>query len=271
MVGFIGAGRMAQVLSGSITKRGLIKPENVISSDVIPKMLKQIGALGVKTTTDNKEVVRTSKIVCLAVKPIVVAPILREISTEVTRDHLIVSIAAGVSTRTLERLLPPQSRVVRVMTNTPCLVNEGCSVFSPGQHALPADLETVSKLFSNVGICEDAPEYLMDTVTGLSGSGPAYAYVAVEALADGAVEMGLTRETAQRLAAQAMLGAAKMVLETGKSPGQLKDEVCSAGGTTIAAIHSLEKGGFRGVLMDAVVKSTIRSREIGKKLNDDYD
>lgn len=264
-VGFIGSGRMAQAMARGFISTGIIKANNITASDPDPRMLKHIATLGVTTTENNKEVVNKSKMVVLAVKPNIVPPVLREVSEVVSRDKIVVSIAAGVTLNTIEDNLPPNSRVIRVMPNTPALVLAAASVLAPGSKSLPEDNDLVSELLRCIGICETGSEGLLDAVTGLSGSGPAYAFAAIESLADGGVLMGLPRDLATKLAAQTLLGAAKMVLESGKHPGQLKDEVCSPGGTTIAAMHKLEKGGFRGSLIDAVQAATNRAKELGAK------
>ncbi|KAK3087220.1 hypothetical protein FSP39_003266 [Pinctada imbricata] len=251
-VGFIGAGRMAQAMAKAFVAAEIVTPNNMRASDTMPQMLNIIKKFGVNTTSDNKEVVKNSNLIVLAVKPNIVAPVLQEVSEVMTRDKLIVSIAAGVTLNTLEQNLPRNTRVVRVMPNTPALVQEGASVLAPGSSASDDDKALVCSLFKCLGICEVGTEDQLDAVTGVSGSGPAYGFVAIEALADGGVLMGLPRDLSQRLAAQALLGAAKMVLETGKHPGQLKDEVCSPGGTSIAAMKKLERGGFRANLIEAV-------------------
>ncbi|GFT91843.1 pyrroline-5-carboxylate reductase 2 [Nephila pilipes] len=189
--------------------------------------------------------------------------VLKDITEHITPQHLVISVAMGITTRHIEKALPPKSRVIRVMPNTPALVREGASVFSCGSNTLEEDATTAHRIFTSVGICEEIEEYLLDAVTGLSGSGPAYMFMAIEALADGAVKMGIRRELAIKLAAQTLLGAAKMVLETGKHPGALKDDVCSPGGTSIQAVHELEKNGFRSALISAVEAATQRSKETG--------
>lgn len=264
-VGFIGSGRMAQAMAKGFISTGIIKANHITASDPDPRMLKHIASLGVTTTENNKEVVNKSKMVVLAVKPNIVPPVLREVSEVISKDKIVVSIAAGVTLHTIENNLPPDSRVIRVMPNTPALVQAAASVLAPGSKSLPEDKDLVSELLRCIGICETGSEGLLDAVTGLSGSGPAYAFAAIESLADGGVLMGLPRDLATKLAAQTLLGAAKMVLESGKHPGQLKDEVCSPGGTTIAAMHKLEKGGFRGSLIDAVQAATNRAKELGAK------
>ncbi|KAH9508285.1 Pyrroline-5-carboxylate reductase 2 [Bulinus truncatus] len=220
--------------------------------------------IGANTTKDNKLVVEKSEVIIIAVKPNIVSCVLKEVSPVVfTEKHLFVSIAAGITIKAIEQNLPSGTHVVRVMPNTPALVQAGASVMAAGSSAVPEDLDVVRAMLRTIGICEESPEYLLDAVTGVSGSGPAYAFAAIEALSDGGVKMGLSRELSTKLAAQTLLGAAKMVLETGKHPGQLKDEVCSPAGTTIAAMHVIEKKGFRGILMDAVEAATLRAKELG--------
>ncbi|GFT91845.1 pyrroline-5-carboxylate reductase 2 [Nephila pilipes] len=211
----------------------------------------------------RSHVASESRIIILAVKPPVIPKVLKDITEHITPQHLVISVAMGITTRHIEKALPPKSRVIRVMPNTPALVREGASVFSCGSNTLEEDATTAHRIFTSVGICEEIEEYLLDAVTGLSGSGPAYMFMAIEALADGAVKMGIRRELAIKLAAQTLLGAAKMVLETGKHPGALKDDVCSPGGTSIQAVHELEKNGFRSALISAVEAATQRSKETG--------
>ncbi|XP_050412666.1 pyrroline-5-carboxylate reductase 1, mitochondrial [Patella vulgata] len=263
MVGFIGAGRMAQAMAKGFISSGLVRAGNITASDHNQQCLQILQDLGAKTTRENQEVVTKSDLVVLAVKPHIVKPVLREVAPIVKSDTLFVSIAAGVTIESIESNLPVGTRVVRVMPNTPALVSAGASVLTKGTTASDTDSKLVKALLSSIGICEEGSESYLDAVTGLSGSGPAYAFVAIEAMADGGVKQGLPRDLALKLAAQTLLGAAKMVLETGKHPGQLKDEVCSPGGTTIAAIASLEKSGFRGALIDAVEVATLRAHALG--------
>ena len=204
-----------------------------------------------------------ANVLILAVKPQVLPAALKELAEQIGPDQLVVSIAAGIRLSVLESGLRPGTRVIRVMPNTPCLVGAGACGISTGSHATSRDMEIVSALLESVGIVEVIPEKLMDALTGLSGSGPAYVFQMIEALSDGGVLMGLPRKTATRLAAQTLLGSARMVLETGEHPGQLKDAVTSPGGTTIAGIHALESGGLRTALMNAVRASAIRSAELG--------
>lgn len=264
-IGFIGAGRMAQAMTKGFVTTGIIKAKNITASDADPRMLQFIKEFGVTTTQENKEVVDKSKVVVIAVKPNVVTKILKEVKEHVSKDKIVVSIAAGVPLSTFEQNLPPGSRVVRVMPNITVTVQAAASVIAPGTSVQLNDSELVRELFQSIGICEIGSENLLDAVTGLSGSGPAYGFIAIESLADGGVNMGLPRDLALKLAAQTLLGAAKMVLESGKHPGQLKDDVCSPGGTTIAAVQSLEKSGFRACLIDAVEAATLKAQELGSK------
>jgi pyrroline-5-carboxylate reductase len=198
------------------------------------------------------------------VKPQHVSEVLTEVRSELKPSHLIVSIAAGVPLKSISAIIGENSRVVRVMPNTPCLVGCGASAYAIGGGATSADAELVGKLLSTVGIAAKLPEKLLDAVTGLSGSGPAYVYQVIEALSDGGVLMGLPRDVATRLACQTVLGAAQMVLTTGQSPSVLKDAVASPGGTTIAGLHALESGVLRAALMNAVRAATLRSQELGE-------
>jgi pyrroline-5-carboxylate reductase len=200
----------------------------------------------------------------LAVKPQSMKALLEEIRPLLTERHLIVSIAAGVSLRQLADGIGARRRLVRVMPNTPCLVGASASAYTPGEGATAEDAALVERLLKAVGVAFRVPENLLDAVTGLSGSGPAFVYLMIEALSDGGVRVGLPRDAAAALAAQTVLGAAKMVLETGSHPGVLKDQVASPGGTTIAGLHALERGGVRGAIMDAVEAATRRATELGK-------
>eukprot|EP00914_Ancora_sagittata_P015456 GHVO01030586.1.p1 GENE.GHVO01030586.1~~GHVO01030586.1.p1 ORF type:complete len:277 (+),score=32.10 GHVO01030586.1:69-899(+) len=262
-VGFLGAGRMAQALSSGIIASGLVKPSNIIASDPETSILQYTSKLGAKTTQSNKEVVENSDVIVIAVKPNVVADLLKEIAPCVTKNHLVTSIAAGITLATLEGCLPPNTRVIRVMPNTAALVQAGATVISPGSKSTPEDAVLAEEIFSAVGICRVLPEKYLDAVTALSGAGPAYTFLAIEALSDGGVKMGLPRDVSTQLAAQTLMGAAKLLLDTNQHPGQLKDAVCSPGGCTIAGVHALESGGFRASLISAVEAATERTREMG--------
>ncbi|XP_021082666.2 pyrroline-5-carboxylate reductase 1, mitochondrial isoform X3 [Mesocricetus auratus] len=221
--------------------------------------------IGVNLTPHNKETVRHSDVLFLAVKPHIIPFILDEIGANIEDRHIVVSCAAGVTINSIEKKLTafqPAPKVIRCMTNTPVVVREGVTVYATGTHAQVEDGRLVEQLMGSVGFCTEVEEDLIDAVTGLSGSGPAYAFTALDALADGGVKMGLPRRLAVRLGAQALLGAAKMLLDSEQHPGQLKDNVCSPGGATIHALHVLESGGFRSLLINAVEASCIRTREL---------
>ncbi|XP_014382518.2 pyrroline-5-carboxylate reductase 1, mitochondrial [Alligator sinensis] len=221
--------------------------------------------MGVNFTPSNKETVKSSDVLFLAVKPPIIPFILDEIGPDIEHRHIVVSCAAGVTISSIEKKLStfcPTPKVIRCMTNTPVIVREGATVYATGTHAEVEDGKLLEQLMASVGFCTEVEEDLIDAVTGLSGSGPAYAFTALDALADGGVKMGLPRRLAVRLGAQALLGAAKMLLESEQHPGQLKDNVCSPGGATIHALHFLESGGFRSLLINAVEASCIRTREL---------
>jgi pyrroline-5-carboxylate reductase len=219
---------------------------------------------GGNAMADNGAVLAGSDVIVLAVKPQHLPGVLKEIAKGAEARHLFVSIAAGVPLSAMTSVLGQAARVVRVMPNTPCLVGAGATAFTRGPKATDEDAALVERLFSTIGIAMEVPESLLDAVTGLSGSGPAYVFQVIEALSDGGVRCGLPRNVATRLAAQTVLGAAKMVLDTGEHPAALKDGVASPGGTTIAGLHELERGALRGALINAVEAATNRSQELGR-------
>nr|XP_045623752.1 pyrroline-5-carboxylate reductase 3-like isoform X2 [Procambarus clarkii] len=247
----------------------LVAPTHVIASAPSDRNLLKLHTLGVKTTHDNNEVVQTCDVIFLCVKPQFLTQMISELNTlDTGHDPLFISIVTGFDLETLEKMLSRLvncPRVIRTMPNTPSMVGQGCCLYTLGTHTSSGDSAVVSTMFKSVGFCAEIPEYQMDAACGLAGSGPAYIYVAIEALADGGVKMGLPRQLAQTIAAQMVKGAATMVLESGKHPGQLKDEVCSPGGTTITAMHTLEGNGFRNALVSAVEASSLRSKELGSK------
>lgn len=264
-IGFIGAGKMATALAKGFITAGCCTASNVCASDVVPAAREHFqNETQANTETGNAAVVARSDILFLSVKPQNMAAVLAELKPLVGPQHLVVSIAAGITLSTIESGLGGDRRIVRVMPNTPCLVNASASGYALGSAATTEDSQIVEQLLSAVGLAIKVPEHLLNAVTGLSGSGPAFVYQMIEALSDGGVRVGLPRDTATRLAAQTLLGAAKMVLETGEHPGQLKDAVTSPGGTTIAGLHALEQGGLRASLMNAVVAATQRAIELGK-------
>jgi pyrroline-5-carboxylate reductase len=264
-IGFVGAGQMARALAAGFAQAGLVAPQKLLTADPVPAALAgfQEAVPGSGVLADNVSLARASDVIVLATKPRQVATALAGLA-EAAADKLVISIAAGVTLATLDAALS-RSRLVRVMPNTPCLVGESASGYAVGPRATAADAELVGGLLSAVGRALPVDEKLLDAVTGLSGSGPAFVYVIIEALADAGVRMGLPRDVALALAAQTVRGAATMVLETGDHPGVLKDRVASPGGTTIAGLAALESGGLRGTLIAAVEAATRRSVELGKQ------
>lgn len=264
-VGFVGAGKMATALARGFVSAGLVASESVCACDVVPAACAAFSeAVAARIVPTASAVLAECDVVFLAVKPQQMDDVLGTIRPHVSSRHLVVSIAAGVPLERLAAGLGTGVRLVRVMPNTPCLLGCGASGFARGGGATAEDGATVQRFLSTVGYACELPERLLDAVTGLSGSGPAYGYLVIEALADGGVRVGLPRDVALRLAAQTVLGAARMVLETGEHPAALKDAVTSPGGTTIAGLHALERGGLRGVLMSAVEAATQRSAELGR-------
>ena len=264
-LGFLGAGKMATALAKGFIGAGLFSPARVVASDPSAAALKAFaGDTEAKTLATNLDVVEAAEVLLLAVKPDHVAAVLAEIREEFTPRHLLISIAAGVPLGKLETALGATARLVRVMPNTPALVGASASGFALNKAALPKDGELVRKLFSSVGVAFELKESLLDAVTGLSGSGPAYIYLVIEALSDGGVAAGLPRDVATQLAAQTVLGSARMVLQTGLHPGLLKDMVTSPGGTTIEGLHELEKGKLRATLISAVRAAAEKSKKLGQ-------
>ncbi len=263
-IGFIGTGKMGSSLIRGIHASGIIPASDIYASDVFEASLKELhDDLGINVSTDNLDTIQNSDIIILAVKPQILKSILHNIRAEIGSDKLVVSIAAGVKLEALERELKPDTRVVRVMPNIAATVAEAASAISPGKNASVEDADDVLEIFELVGSSLIVPEHLMDAVTGLSGSGPAFIFPVIEAMADGAVFEGLDRNSALVLAAQTVLGAAKIALETGTHPGELKDMVTSPGGTTIRGVHVLEESGVRAAFMNAVIASSNRSKELG--------
>lgn len=257
---------MATALARGWIKARLLKPEELIASDPFPEARKTFEKVTkAPTVEDNKEVVNFSEMLVLAVKPHHVLEVLQEIAPLLRDDQLVVSIAAGVTLEQLKGQVGHDQRLIRIMPNTPCLVGASASAFSPSLTAKKEDIELINRLLDAVGTAFEVPEKLLDAVTGLSGSGPAYVYLMIEALSDGGVRMGLPREISTALAAQTVLGSAKMLLHTNHHPGYLKDMVTSPGGTTIAGIHELEKAGVRGAFINAVEAATLRAVELGKQ------
>ena len=267
-VGFLGAGNMGEALIRGLLKAGLVPTDHVFATDVRLDRLEQLGKLyGIHTLSDNALLVKRVDVVILAVKPQIIHQVLKEVAPAVTTRQLFVSMAAGVPTSALRADLPKGVRLIRVMPNTPALVLEGATAVARAEGLRRGDLETAEEIFGAVGKVVVLEEELLDAVTGLSGSGPAYVALMIEALADGGVKVGLDRLTAMTLAAQTVLGSAKLLIETGAHPGQLKDMVTSPGGTAIAGITALEEGGVRRTLISAVERATLRSQELGRDAN----
>lgn len=261
--GFIGSGRMATALIRGMLRAKTAEPGSISASDPYQAARDTLRAeTGISVEDSNVAVAAQSDVLVLAVKPQSMSEVLAQLKDAVTPDHLVISIAAGVTLGTMAAGLGPDRRLARVMPNTPALVGEGASAYCLGTHAKATDDEVVRSCLVSVGRAFRVTESLLDAVTGLSGSGPAFVYVMIEALSDGGVRVGLPRDVATALAAQTVLGAARMVLETGDHPGVLKDQVTSPGGTTIAGLHALEKGGIRAALIDAVEAATRRSAEL---------
>lgn len=264
-LGFIGTGKMGSALIKGMCDAGLFTPADVYASDLYEPSLEELKQnTGVNVSTDNKVTVGSSDIIVLAVKPQILKKVISTIRSDVTEDKLIISIAAGVKLDDIEKEFNAGTRVVRVMPNIAATVAEAASAITQGTNASKEDAEDALTIFRSVGSAIQVTENLMDAVTGLSGSGPAYIFPVIEAMADGAVYEGLDRNSAMILAAQTVVGAAKMVLETGMHPGELKDMVTSPSGTTIRAVRVLEENGVRAAFMKAVIESSNRSKELGK-------
>jgi pyrroline-5-carboxylate reductase len=262
-IGFVGAGQMATALARGFQRAGLVTADGLVACDVSAaaadrfRQATQAAVVGMLA-----EVVQQSDVLFLAVKPQHMEELLVELSPLLEPRHLVVSIAAGVTLWTIGRELGENCRIIRVMPNTPCLIGQGASGFARNENATAEDGALVQQLLSSVGLAVEVREGLLNAITGLSGSGPAYAYLMIEALSDGGVKMGLPRDLATKLAAQTLAGAAQMVLTSGQHPAALKDAVASPGGTTIAGLHALEQGRLRGTLMNAVQAATNRAREL---------
>ena len=263
-LGFLGAGNMAGALIKGLLHAGAMDAQSIWASDVKGDRLKQLEAAhGIRVTTDNHAMVRAVDTLVIAVKPQVVDKALAAVAGDVREGTLVISVAAGVPIDAIEARLAPGAHVVRTMPNTPATALAGATAISAGTHATEADMDVARAMFEAVGRVVTLEESLLDAVTGLSGSGPAYVMLIIEALADGGVKVGLHRDTALLLAAQTVYGSAKLLLETGEHPGRLKDMVTSPGGTAIAGLHTLESGALRRTLMDAVEAATIRAGQLG--------
>lgn len=264
-LGIVGAGNMASALVRGLIVSGRLSAAQIRVSDISPEQCEVLQqAHGVQSANSTAALTAWANVVLIAVKPQVVPDVLPDLAAAYRDDQLILSIAAGVGTHVIAAALAPGARVVRAMPNTPALVLEGATALAPGQHATEADLALARNIFDAVGATVVLGEPQMDAVTGLSGSGPAYVMLVVEALADGGVRMGLKRETALALAVRTLYGSAKLLLESGEHPAALKDKVASPAGTTIAGLCALERHGVRSAFIEAVTAATLRSAELGK-------
>jgi pyrroline-5-carboxylate reductase len=264
-IGVLGAGKMGPAIIRGVIHAGLVDKGQVMASEPRDEARELLAReLGVKATADNREVCDFADVIILAVKPQIVPIVLDEVSDKIGKNKIVVSIAAGVPTSRIEARLQPGARVIRVMPNTPCIVGAAASAYAPGKHASQKDLEEVGIILGSVGLAVRVEERHLDAVTGLSGSGPAYVFLFMESLVEGGVQAGLGRQVALDLAMQTVYGAAKLAMESDKALEQLREEVTSPGGTTLAGLQALEKGNFRGTVIDTVLRATDRSRELGK-------
>ena len=265
-IAFLGAGNMAEALINGLISSGVYKPGDVIGSDISKKRLEHLNSkYKIKTTDKNDKAAKQADIIVLSVKPNHILNVLEEINDDLTPEKIVITIAAGISISAMSQALENKTKLIRVMPNTPALVLAGASVLYCNENVTSKEKERVLKIFESIGIAhmvED--EGLMDPATGLSGSGPAYVSIFIEALADGGVKMGLPRDMAHKLAAQTVYGTAKMIIDSGSHPAEFKDKVSSPGGTTIEGVHHLEKGGFRSSTISAVEAATRRSKELSK-------
>ncbi len=265
VISFIGGGNMGSAMIGGIISAGLSSKEEILVADQSERARQAAkDRFGVRVTDDNRKAAAEADILFLSIKPQFVYDVIKEIRESVSEKTLVISIVAGQKIASLEKAFGKPIRLIRVMPNTPALVGEAMSALSPNGQALKEDLEAATAIFDSFGKSAVVPERLMDAVTGVSGSSPAYVYMLIEAMADAAVADGMPRDLALTFAAQAVYGSAKMVLETGKHPGELKDMVCSPGGTTIEAVASLEADGFRGTVIKAQRACTEKSLQLGK-------
>jgi pyrroline-5-carboxylate reductase len=264
-IAFVGAGNMAGALIRGLVGTATVPADQIIAADPDEARLSLLESeLGIRVTHDNGKAVREATVVVLAIKPQVFAQVLPSIATAMVSETLLVSIAAGISTRMIEGAVPPGSRVIRTMPNTPALVGAGATAIVAGSHASDTDLEVAETLFRSVGISVRVPEAQIDAVTGLSGSGPAYVFAMIEALRDAGAREGLPEETALRLASQTVFGAARLLLDEGEAPEVLRERVTSPGGTTRAGLDALAQAGFTDAIVGAVRAATRRSVELGK-------
>lgn len=266
-LGFIGGGNMAEALMKGLLAKGILLENQIQVSDIKMERLSKLqSSFKISISTDNRKITRDCSAIILAVKPQHIQMVLEEIDPEIDETKVVISIAAGISINTIQNFLSKPARIIRVMPNTPALVFEGATGIAKSKNAQEADLELTLNIFQAVGKTVIVEETLLNAVTGLSGSGPAFVFTIIEALSDAGVKVGLPREISLLLASQTVLGSAKMVLETGQHPAQLKDSVTSPGGTTIAGLHALARGKLRATLMDAVEVATERAFQLDRSL-----
>jgi len=267
-IGLIGCGNMARAMITGLLDAGVAGREDIIASNsTSPKLEAVKKEFGIGTTTDNKSVAGFADILILSVKPNKYKVIIEDIKNHIKDDVVIVTIAAGIRIRTVEAAFGKDIKVVRAMPNIPAVVGEAMTALCSNSRVSDEDMKYISEIFTSFGLVEMIDEELLDVVTAVAASSPALVYMFIEALTDGAVLKGLSRDKAYRMVSQAVLGAAKMVLLTGKHPGQLKDSVCSAGGTAIEAVYSLEKKGFRGHVIEAIQRCTDKAERLGTEMN----
>lgn len=262
-IGFIGLGNMAKAMIGGMLAKGIAAKEDIIGSDKMETALEAAGkTYGITVAADNKEVAAEADVLILAVKPQFLQEAVSEMKEAVKEDALIISIVAGKTISQIETLFAKKIKLVRVMPNTPALVGEGCSGVCRNSRVSAEEMAICMRLLRSFGTADEVSEKLMDAVTGVSGSSPAFVFMFIEAMADGAVAEGMPRSQAYAFAAQTVMGSARLMLESGKQPGELKDMVCSPAGTTIEGVRVLEEKGLRGAVMDAVIKAAEKSRNM---------
>ncbi|HOM42047.1 MAG TPA: pyrroline-5-carboxylate reductase [Bacillota bacterium] len=267
-IGFIGCGNMARAMIAGLLDSNIAVPDSILASNSTSGKLEAARKdFGIGITSDNKAVARFADILILSVKPNKYTEVIREIRNDVKKEAVIVTIAAGIKIKTVEAYFGKELKIVRAMPNIPAVVGEAMTALCCNGQVTEEELKSVYDIFSSFGLAEILDEELLDVVTAVSASSPALVYMFIEALTDGAVLKGLSRDKAYRMVSQAVLGAAKMVLVTGKHPGQLKDSVCSAGGTAIEAVYSLEKKGFRGHVIEAIQRCTEKAESLGIEIN----
>ncbi|MBI3091150.1 MAG: pyrroline-5-carboxylate reductase [Candidatus Tectomicrobia bacterium] len=266
ILAFLGGGNMGEAMLKGLLNARFAEPQQLLVADINRQRVEYLErTYGVRGAVNNREAVAEADVIILAVKPQNLPELLQDIREELDETKLVISIAAGVPLRTIEEIVKKELRLIRTMPNTPALVQEAATALARGTFASEPDLKLAEQIFASVGKTIVIEENLMDAVTGLSGSGPAYVFLLIEAMADSGVKMGLTRQASLLLSAQTVLGAARLLLETNEHPGRLKDMVCSPGGTAIVGLHTLEQGGLRTTIINAVEAATKRSIELGQQ------